>query len=112
MNLTEDQKQTYQEKLEQVRKDIDDQIKNLEKDVDFGDDVDPHDEEADEVEEKGNLAGVKITLKNRREKIAKALLKIKSGGYGRCEKCGGEIGGEVLNVDPESELCQTCKQRS
>jgi len=109
MAFSENQKQAFIEKLEQSLKDINDQIKNLEKDIDFGDDADPHDEEADEIEEKGNLASVKSSLQNRQQKIAKALLKTKSGGYGRCEKCGQEIGLDLLNADPESELCQDCK---
>ena len=111
MPFSDSQKQAFQEKLEQALKEINGQIKNLEKNIDFGDDVDPHDEEADEVEEKGNLAGVKISLQNRQQKIAKALLKMKSGGYGRCEKCGQEIGLDLLNADPESELCRDCKQQ-
>lgn len=110
MPLTDSQKQTFQEKLEQSLQDVNGQLKNLEKNIDFGDDVDPHDEEADEIEEQGNLAGVKVALRNRQQKIAKALLKIKGGGYGRCEKCSGEIGSELLNADPESELCRDCKQ--
>lgn len=110
MSFNENQKLAFQEKLEQVLKDVNEQIKNLEKNVDFGDDVDPHDEEADEVEEKGNLAGIKNSLQNRQQKIAKALLKIKGGGYGLCEKCSQDIDSELLNIDPESELCRNCKK--
>ena len=112
MSLTEEQRRVYGEKLEESLLDISNQIKNLEVDVDFGNDIDSNDEEADEVEEKSNLAGIKTTLQNRQQKIAKALLKMKSGGYGRCEKCGGEISSELLNIDPESELCRDCKQSS
>ncbi len=112
MSLTDTQKESLREKLERSEKDLNEQIKNLETDFNFGSDTDHLEEETDESEEKGNLADVKVSLRNRQQKIAKALLKMKSGGYGRCEKCGQDIESEVLNADPESELCRDCKQKS
>jgi len=39
-----------------------------------------------------------------------ALEKIKKGNYGICEKCGGEIEIERLEVIPEAQFCKKCKK--
>ena len=70
------------------------------------------DEEADEAEEMTTNFALRAGLKGRLNAVNKALEKIEKGEYGKCEKCGGEISGEVLEVDPESELCKTCKAKS
>jgi len=78
--------------------------------VDFGDDIDSDEDEADEVEQKiSNLATIDI-LKNRLDSVNAAIKKIDDGTYGKCEKCGKEISIELLNIDPESKLCQNCKR--
>jgi len=78
--------------------------------VDFGADIDGADEEADEAEEIGNRAAVTADLKKRLEEIEGALKRIEGGGYGKCLKCGGEISEKILNIVPESELCERCKK--
>ena len=42
--------------------------------------------------------------------IDRALLKIENGTYGRCDKCGKEIGPERLSVAPFASLCIDCKR--
>ena len=86
-------------------------IKDLEKPVDFGSDVDHFDEEADEAEELSNRLGPKTTLQERLLQIKEALQRIRDGKYGACQKCGGEIEREVLEESPESALCKNCKNK-
>lgn len=40
-----------------------------------------------------------------------ALRRIKSGTYGICEQCGGEIDRARLEALPRCALCMTCKSR-
>jgi DnaK suppressor protein len=99
----------YKDKLEKERELILDQIKESEKPVDFGDDVDHFEEEADEAEEMSNQIGIANSLKTRLNEIDSALEKIHTGKYGLCEKCGKKIEEEILDVDPESRLCKSDK---
>ena len=48
-------------------------------------------------------------LKNVSTSIKAALSKITRGIYGKCEKCGGVIENNVLEIDPETRFCQQCK---
>ncbi len=99
----------FQEKLLQAKAELERQLKELNQPVDMGDDIDSFDEEADEAEEMSTNQGTISALKQRYLRIKDALNKIQKGSYGTCEKCGGQIGAEVLNIDPESRFCQACK---
>ncbi len=77
--------------------------------VDFRSDTNNPEEEADESEEEGINEGVVASLKDSLKNINFALDKIGAGAYGVCEECGNEISLELLRVDPESRLCQSCK---
>ena len=108
--LTEIDIAGFKQKLEEERRQIELEIKNLEKVPDFGSDVtESEDEEADEAEEFGNNQGIETALKEHLADIAVALRKIGENNYGKCEKCGQEIGQELLSVNPESKLCRDCK---
>jgi RNA polymerase-binding transcription factor DksA len=65
-------------------------------------------EEADEVQEYGNMLPVEHALELRLRDINTALEKIKKGEYGACEKCGKEINQERLFVCPEAKICLKC----
>lgn len=41
-------------------------------------------------------------------KVNKALEKIKSGKYGKCETCGEAISKKRLKIYPEAEICEKC----
>lgn len=43
--------------------------------------------------------------------IRKALFKIRSGSYGRCEKCKKEIDPARLKAMPEAQLCLSCSKK-
>lgn len=99
------------QKLEEERKQIELEIKNLEASPDFGSDVtELNDEEADEAEEFGTNLGIADTIKVRLREIEDALKKISARTYGKCEKCGQEIELDLLRVNPESRLCKQCKR--
>lgn len=85
------------------------EIKEEETPKSFGDDVDDFEEDTDAAEEYSNDLAMAGDLKKRLDEIDIALSKIKNGGYGTCEKCGGEIGDDTLSVNPEARVCKNCR---
>ncbi len=104
------QKNDYQAALEKERTLLLEEIKKDERPESFGDDVDDFEEKTDEAEEFSNQLAKAQDLKKRLDEIDVALSKIKNGGYGICEKCGGEIGDDVLSVNPAAPRCKKCKE--
>ena len=51
-------------------------------------------------------------LNNARTSIKTALLKIKNGTYGKCEKCGQAIGIGRLLAMPTAQYCLSCSQEA
>jgi DnaK suppressor protein len=56
-----------------------------------------------------------LALRDRAEQhlaeIDQALEQIRTGAYGRCERCGGPIDPERLAVLPHTTVCSKCAQR-
>lgn len=111
MSFSTEQITHFSEKLLNGRKEILKRLEELKKIRDYGDDTDSYQEEGDEAEEFSNQVELVESLKTRMEKIDAALQKIKDGTYGICDECKQSIPSNVLEVDPESELCQDCKLR-
>ena len=103
------EQEIYKKKLEGERELILDQIKESEKPVDFGDDVDDFEEEGDEAVAMSNQIGIANNLKVRLGEVDAALEKFRTGKYGLCETCGKKIEKEILDIDPESRLCKNDK---
>ncbi len=66
-------------------------------------------EEADEVQEYGNMLPVEYSLELKLRNVNLALEKIGKGQYGKCEKCGKEIEEKRLQAVPEARFCMKCK---
>ena len=101
----------YKGKLQHERLLVLQEIKDFEKPVDMGEDIDHGDEKTDEAEELSNRFGEENDLKKRLDEINSALEKIGKGSYGICELCGAEIEENILDIDPESRLCKECKMK-
>ncbi len=115
MSLTQKEIDTLKKKLEATLADLNKEIVEDEKPVEFGSDVESTDdapEEADEAEEISGNAGIAATVRERRDAVEAALRKIASGTYGACERCTRVIDHAVLAVDPESRWCKACKSKS
>jgi RNA polymerase-binding transcription factor DksA len=67
-------------------------------------------EEADEVEEYGNLLPVEGALETRLREVNLALGRMAQGNYGQCQKCGQQISAERLLASPEAKFCDKCKR--
>ena len=44
-------------------------------------------------------------------RIDRALQKLDEGTYGKCDKCGGQIGEGRLEIAPYATLCVDCKRQ-
>src|SRR3989338_10310442 len=67
-------------------------------------------EEADEAQEYDNLLSLEQNLELKLKDVNFALDKIKTGKYGKCEKCGKEVEEQRLSVCPEARLCVRCNE--
>lgn len=106
------------ETLEKFKKVLEEKKANLEKELEqtplvdnMGSDTEGEDysEEADEAEQMVDNAAVRSSLKESLDAVDGALEKIKKGEYDRCERCSADISEEMLEADPESKFCKTCK---
>lgn len=65
-------------------------------------------DEAGEVEEYVTNLPIEYSLETRLKDINLALEKIKTGEYGKCEKCQKSISKERLKIAPEARFCLKC----
>lgn len=65
-------------------------------------------EEADEVQEYGNMLPVEHSLELKLKDVNSALEKIKKESYGVCETCGKKIEEKRLLACPEAKTCLKC----
>lgn len=107
--LTQEEIKKFEEALNKDRERLEGEIKEMDTPVEFGDGLDPYEEESDEDEEFENRGSIGETLSKRLIEIQLALARIAEGKYGVCENCGSEIEKEILETAPESKLCKACK---
>ena len=110
--LSKEKIEIYKQILETEEVRLKKEIESVEKPEDFGDDTDSLEEEANESDAMGTNLSIGHTQRVRLEDVEVALQKIEKGKYGICEKCGAEISKEVLDIAPESRLCENCKKQS
>lgn len=108
--LSKEQVLEYKNQLEKERVRLLAQLKQYEKPQDFGSDIDGLEEEAEEAEEFGNRRAVEQAIRDEINEIDAALNKVQLNTYGICNACGREISERVLNLVPESLLCEHCKK--
>jgi DnaK suppressor protein len=65
--------------------------------------------EAEGIELAGTLASFEAKELDR---VERALLRLKSGRFGKCEGCSGKIPVARLNFMPTVELCIACQRES
>lgn len=70
---------------------------------------DEHDPEGATIGfERAQLAATIEMTRGRIADLDRALTQVESGDYGRCERCGNEIGAERLAARPAARTCITC----
>ncbi len=106
--MQEEELKKYQNKLTELKKKLEKEIKETPDIIDYGTEA-GEDEEVDEAISADVQASLKKNFKRRLEDVKSALIKIKEKTYGLCEKCKGEIEKEILKIDPESRHCKKHK---
>jgi RNA polymerase-binding transcription factor DksA len=101
----------YEKKLLETKQELLDELERKEVPEDFGSDVDDFDEEKNEAEALGNQLAEGQSVRNRINEIDAALERIAHGTYGVCTACGGAISEMLLELVPESPLCEACKKK-
>ena len=61
-------------------------------------------------EERSQVIAVVRALRSNLRDVERALQKMETGAYGRCERCGNPIALERLEALPWAVLCIDCKQ--
>lgn len=69
-------------------------------------------DDASEVFEQTKNLAIKEHLEKMLEQVEQAMRRIEKGTYGVCEKCGGLIHPERLQVMPSATLCMRCASSS
>lgn len=98
------------DELEDEKAELEVKIDTLEHGEDFGSDIDSLEEETDESEAYENHSSLAQELRTRLAEVEFAIERIEKGAYGVCEECGEDIASDVLQVNPASRLCRSCKK--
>jgi DnaK suppressor protein len=113
MALSAKLQQTYRERLEQERANVQSEIENLGDEVAIlGEDQQVEgsfgnhdaDNATDVMEQQRNMAMMNM-LEERQRDIERALVRLDEGKYGICERCGKAIAPERLEALPFVTLC-------
>jgi len=107
--MNREELEKYKKDLEELEERLEKELKEMPQIIDYGDDTDPEEHEADESVAADEQAGIRHEIKSRIGNVRAALNKIESGKYGICEECGAPIEKEILNIVPESRFCKAHK---
>jgi len=100
----------YGKKLREEKKRLEKEIDELDIPTDMGDEPGFQDE-TEEAEAWHTQRSEASALENRVADINQALSRIRSGTYGICEDCGGDIEHKVLEINSTAERCQSCQEK-
>lgn len=112
MKLSKEDLEQFKKKLEGEEARLSKELKSLNSAVSFGSDVDHLEEETDETEEFVNRTGVEEKLQEELNAVRSALVRIQKKTYGTCTACNSAIERELLEANPASELCKSCKAKT
>ena len=110
--MNREELEKYQSALTALEKRLEGELKEIPERLDFGDQVDQEEDEADESVAADEQTGIRDEIRSRIEDVRISLNKIENGNYGLCEECGKEIEKEVLDIVPESRLCKERKLKN
>lgn len=81
---------------------------DLRSDIDFGGSFA---DAAAVTAERTEVLGLVDSLKSQLDDVDTALAHIEAGTYGKCDRCGNDIGAARLEYRPASVLCVDCKNK-
>lgn len=109
--MTQEKKEQIKKRLEDTKLSLEAEIKKLETPVDVGD-FPGEEDNADESTATFNQRSAAVSLREVLTNVESAISKIDKGTYGICENCGKEISQSLLDIAPESRLCQDCNKKN
>jgi DnaK suppressor protein len=98
-----------QEKLQEDRRHVAEELDHLRELMQAEVDVEPDEGDAEIFEREKNAALIAV-LERKLQDIDSALRSIEKGHYGICERCGKSIEIARLEVKPDATLCLSCQQ--
>lgn len=106
---------TAQTTLEQEKKELEDQLAQLEK-TDPKNDPDRlqenvSEDDAEEAEKGWRVFSFKQMITDRLRDIQSALKKMRGGSYGICDRCGEKIDPARLKAVPDATYCLDCEKQ-
>lgn len=107
--MSNEELKKFKERLEAEKVTVENQIKEADMPPQFDDEPGP-DDETDEAEEYFNKTSSLHGLKEKLSNIQSALIRIQKGTYGMCQSCSKPIDMKILEMVPESNLCQDCNK--
>jgi RNA polymerase-binding transcription factor DksA len=101
--------------LVRQQKELEQELKSIEKNDIVGDGALAESSEPGTDSWMADVHGRAVTLKNSAQLVLmrtkKALAKIKTGSYGKCENCGKSIEVERLEAIPTATFCLSCSKK-
>ncbi len=109
--INQEKKEQIKKRLEDTKLSLEAEIKKLETPVDVGD-FPGEDDNTDESTATFNQRSAAASLREVLTNTEAAISKLDKGTYGICEDCGEEISQGLLEVAPETRLCQSCNKKN
>jgi DnaK suppressor protein len=115
LNLPRKTFETIKNRLLKQQKEIEQEIKSIEKDDPLNADSLAESSEPGTDSWMADMHGRTLAIKDNLMKLlsrtTKALTNIKSGKYGKCENCGKPIEVARLEAMPTATLCMSCSKK-
>jgi DnaK suppressor protein len=113
-NLNHKQRSHLEEKLRELKDDIESQLQRNESSsapVELDQTLVGRVSRVDALQQQGIALNSRRNLMLRQKKILAALQAMASGDYGYCQECDKQIGYARLTVKPEANLCLKCQEK-
>lgn len=115
LNLPQQALNKIKQKLLRQQKEVDEQLKDLQVNDAIKEEAVPEASEPGTdswlAEIHNQMVAVSRNLGELSGRIKQALMNIRRGRYGHCEKCGKHIEAERLEAMPAANLCLTCSKK-
>jgi DnaK suppressor protein len=100
-------KQRLEEELAEARDELQRLEEKVQVEVEYGlGEGDPN------IYEREMNMALRRRVRRKVRSVEEALQRFEEGTYGVCERCGGQIGAQRLEIMPEARLCINCAQQS
>lgn len=116
LNLTRPNFSKFREKLLRQQKKVEEDLDNLDKEDPIMDRglLESSEPGTDSwlADTHGRIVAMRQNLLDLLSRTKKALANIRSGKYGKCERCGKQIEAERLEIIPTATLCISCSKKT